>query len=326
MMNNIIWLWPWAWLLLPLPLLTYFLLPRHSKKNNTALLVPDLGPFAQLSDGASKASGSAVATALLAICWIALTTALARPQAIGEPLGLPLSGRDLMLCIDISGSMSETDLYQGDSRVTRIAIVKTVARDFIERRSADRIGLILFGSQAYVQTPITTDHKTVQNFLAEATIGLAGKNTAIGDALGLGVKRLRDREQDSKVLILLTDGANSAGIVSPIDAAKLAAQEGIRIYTVGIGTEQPERSLFGMPLPSRGGELDEESLKAIAEVSGGQYFRARNQRELQRIYQEIDRLEPSEIQADDFRRVSELFIWPLALSLVLFVAWVVRRV
>lgn len=326
MMSNITWLWPWAWILLPLPLLTYYLLPRRSDKNTNALLVPDLGPFTQLSDGASKAGGSAIATVLLAICWIALTTALARPQAIGEPLGLPLSGRDLMLCIDISGSMRETDLYQGDARVTRIAIVKTVARDFIERRSADRIGLILFGSQAYVQTPITTDHKTVQTFLEEATIGLAGKNTAIGDALGLGVKRLRDREQESKVLILLTDGANSAGIVSPIEAAKLAAQEGIRIYTVGIGTEQPERSLFGMPLPSRGGELDERSLKEIAEVSGGQYFRARNQQELQRIYREIDRLEPSEIQTDDFRRVNELFIWPLALSLLLFAIWVVRRV
>jgi Ca-activated chloride channel family protein len=326
MMGDITWLWPWAWILLPLPLLTYFLLPRRAKKNTNALLVPDLGPFAQLSDGASTASGGTIATVLLALCWIALTTALARPQAIGEPLGLPLSGRDLMLSIDISGSMRETDLYQGDTRVTRIAIVKTVARDFIERRSADRIGLILFGSQAYVQTPLTTDHKTVQTFLEEASIGLAGKNTAIGDALGLGVKRLRDREQESKVLILLTDGANSAGIVSPIEAAKLAAQEGIRIYTVGIGTEQQSRSLFGMPLPSRGSELDETSLQAIADISGGQYFRARNQQELQRIYREIDRLEPSEIPTDDFRRVNELFIWPLALSLVLFASWLVRRV
>jgi len=325
-MSDISWLWPWALVLLPLPMLVYFFHPNRYEKNTDALLVPDLGPFVPLSENTSSLSKGAVASILLVLSWIALTLALARPQSIGDPLDVPLSGRDLMLCIDISGSMGEEDLYQGNSRVTRMAIVKAVASDFIARRNADRVGLILFGSQAYVQTPLTTDHKTVQSFLEEASIGLAGRKTAIGDALGLGVKRLRDMEQESKVLILLTDGTNTAGVVQPSDAAQLAAQEGIRIYTIGIGSDRQRTNLFGMPIGGRRSDLDEASLKEIADVSGGQYFRARNQTELQRIYNEIDRLEPNELLVDDFRRVTELYIWPLAAALFLFVLYLLSSV
>ena len=325
-MSDISWLWPLAWLLLPLPIAVYFLHPKRFEKSSDALLVPDLGPFAQLVGSGNGVSRGSIAPILLALCWLGLTAALARPQSIGEPLSVPLSGRDLMLCIDISGSMGEQDLYQGNSRVTRMAIVKAVASDFIERRSADRVGLILFGSQAYVQTPLTTDHKTVLEFLEEATIGLAGRKTAIGDALGLGVKRLREREEKSKVLILLTDGANSAGVVTPTSAARLAAEEGIRVYSIGIGSEQQTTSIFGMPMGQRRNELDEASLQAIADISGGKYFRARNQRELQSIYEEIDRLEPNEIQTDDFRRVTELFVWPLAFALLAFLLYLLAGI
>ena len=325
-MSEISWLWPLAWLLLPLPILVYFLHPKRFEKNSDALLVPDLGPFVQLVGSGNGVSRGSIAPILLALCWLALTAALARPQAIGEPLSVPLSGRDLMLCIDISGSMGEQDLYQGSSRVTRMAVVKAVASDFIKRRSADRIGLILFGSQAYVQTPLTTDHKTVLEFLEEATIGLAGRKTAIGDALGLGVKRLREREQESKVLILLTDGANSAGVVTPTSAARLAAEEGIRVYSIGIGSDQQANSIFGIPMGQRRSELDEASLQAIADISGGKYFRARNQRELQSIYEEIDRLEPNEIPTDDFRRVNELFVWPLAIALLTFIVYLLTGI
>ncbi len=325
-MNDISWLWPLAWLLLPLPLVIYFLHPNRFEKKSDALLVPDLGPFVKLSGSGSRVSVGSASLILLSLCWFGLTAALARPQSIGEPLSVPLSGRDLMLCIDISGSMGEQDLYQGNSRVTRMAVVKTVASDFIERRSADRVGLILFGSQAYVQTPLTTDHKTVQEFLEEATIGLAGRKTAIGDALGLGVKRLRAREEESKVLILLTDGANSAGVVTPTSAARLAAEEGIRVYSIGIGSEQQSTSIFGMPIGGRRNELDEASLQAIADISGGKYFRARNKRELQKIYEEIDRLEPNEIQTDDFRRVTELFVWPLAFALLSFLLYLLSGI
>ena len=325
-MSNISWLWPLAWLLLPLPIVVYYLHPKRFEKTSDALLVPDLGPFVKLSGSGSGVSRGAIAPILLAFCWLALTAAMARPQSIGEPLSVPLSGRDLMLCIDISGSMGEQDLYQGNSRVTRMAIVKTVASDFIERRSADRVGLILFGSQAYVQTPLTTDHITVQKFLEEATIGLAGRKTAIGDAIGLGVKRLRERDEESKVLILLTDGANSAGVVTPANAARLAAEEAIRIYSIGIGSEQQSSGIFGIPMASRRSELDEASLRSIADISGGKYFRARNQRELQSIYREIDRLEPNEIQTDDFRRVTELFVWPLAFALLTFVVYLLTGI
>ena len=258
---------------------------------------------------------------LLVLAWTALVAATARPQGFGEPIRSPLEGRDLMLGIDISGSMRESDLYAGNRRATRMEVVRVVARDFVERRAGDRVGLIMFGSEAYVQTPLTTDHETVGHFLDEATVGLAGRSTAIGDAIGLAVKRLRERAVESRVLILLTDGANSAGVVEPLEAARLAADSGIRIHTIGIGAERSEGSALERMLGARRAELDETTLAEVADVTGGSYFRARDAAELERIYAEIDALEPSARDGDAFRPLIERHAWPLGAALLLSLAW-----
>jgi Ca-activated chloride channel family protein len=315
------WAWPLAFLTLPLPVLAYWLLPLSQQADHRALLVPDTGPYqlsAETVQGHSRSRW--IRVAVLCLAWIALVIATARPQTFGEPIGVPVSGRDLLLCIDISGSMRETDLYAGNNRATRMAVVKQVARDFVARRTGDRIGLVMFGSQAYVQTPLTYDHDTVQHFLSEATVGLAGRSTAIGDAIGLGVKRLRERPDASRVMILLTDGENSAGVVDPVEAARLAAQSNIRIHAIGVGSEQRE-SPFNLPFGTHRSELDERTLRAISDATGGQYFRARNQQELASIYSEIDRLEPTIQDGQSFRPLKELFAWPLAVALLLSLLW-----
>ena len=308
--------WPWALLALPLPLLVWWFAPPVSVASRRALVVPELKPYSALS-----ATGHAPPLRdwrwwLLSLIWLLMVAAACRPQWIGEPVTSIASGRDLMLCIDISGSMREQDLYADGQPRSRIDVVKQVAQEFVDRREGDRVGLIMFGSQAYVQTPLTFDHQTVRHFLAEAAVGLAGRSTAIGDAIGLGIKRLRDRPQQSRVLILLTDGANSAGVVEPLEAARVAAENEIRIHTIGVGAEAGgQRSLFGLRVQRS--ELDEQTLQAIANRTGGQYFRARDARELQSIYAAIDELEPIETDDEVFRPFIELFPWPMGSALLL---------
>jgi Ca-activated chloride channel family protein len=191
-----------------------------------------------------------------------------------------------------------------------------VAADFIEHRQGDRIGLILFGEQAYLQTPLTFDLKTVQTLLSEAVIGLAGQATAIGDAIGLAVKRLRQHKHSNKVLILLTDGANTAGTVSPLVAADLAAKENLKIYTIGIGADEMiVRDFFGSRRINPSADLDEATLKAIAKKTGGKYFRARDTDELRQIYKLLDKLEPVEKDLQHFRPRIALYPWPLGAAL-----------
>jgi len=283
-----------------------------------ALLVPSIDQWSDV-----QASALPVArwqTVLAALMWVFLLLAVARPQTFAEALDVPDSGRDLMMAVDISGSMREQDLYLSNRPVTRMAVVKAVGEDFIARRTGDRVGLILFGSQAYVQTPLTKDHKTVQFFLRDAVIGLAGTSTAIGDAIGLAVKRLRKREAKTRVLVLLTDGANAAG-VRPIDAAKQAAQNNVRIYTIGIGGAGSRNQ--GMRL--RRQELDERTLTAVATATGGRYFRARDTKELESIYADIEALEPTESVEEGYRPRSERFVWPLSLALLCSVLWAALR-
>jgi len=197
--NSIEWAWPWVFFLLPLPVLAYLLLPRATVVLQRALRVPDVTPYESLASGQAKTGRGIISALLLLLMWACLIFAAARPQSFGEPLGVPITGRDLMLCIDISGSMNETDLYSGNLPATRMSVVKNVAQDFVSRRAGDRIGLIMFGTKAYVQSPLTHDHESVQHFLSEARVGLAGRSTAIGDAIGLGVKRLRERPAEARV-------------------------------------------------------------------------------------------------------------------------------
>jgi len=307
--------WPYVFFLLPLPLIIFLLIPSYNDRQRRALLVPDLGTFRNLqAQGGSNAFSWMLL--LAGLVWVLSVIATARPQLLGEPISSKVSGRDLMLSIDISGSMRETDLFDGSRQLSRMDVVRRVGSDFISRRGGDRVGLIMFGSQAYVQTPLTFDHQTVQHFLGEAQIGLAGRSTAIGDSIGLGIKRLRDRPEQTRVLILLTDGANSAGVVQPIDAARVAAANQIRIHTIGVGSD-PRGAVVGMGFRGQRSELDEETLKEIATVTGGQYFRARNVRELEQIYSTIDEIEPVESDEEVFRPLRELFPWPLSLALLL---------
>lgn len=256
---------------------------------------------------------------LLVLAWLALVVALARPQQVGEVVQMPVTGRDLLLAVDISPSMEEQDMVLDQQSVTRLAAVKSVLRDFIEKRKGDRLGLLLFGTQPYIQAPLSFDRNTIATLMQEADIGMAGRATAIGDAIGLAVKRLRDRPQDQRVVILLTDGANTAGEVTPDKAADIAKAAGVRIYTVGIGAEAMIKQGFLGPQrvnPSR--DLDEDLLKRIASETGGDYFRARSLPELQSIYETINRLEPIELKGKRYRPVTELYVWPAGLALGLW--------
>jgi len=204
--------------------------------------------------------------------------------------------------------------------VNRLEATKYVAHEFIDKRVGDRVGLILFGRQAYLQTPLTFDRKTVNTLLLEAEIGLAGKETAIGDAIGLAIKRLKDKDKESRVLILLTDGENTAGEITPLKAAELAALNDLKIYTIGIGADEIiRRTFFGTQRINPSADLDEKTLTAIATKTGGRYFRARDTKGLQKIYALLNKLEPTEKESQHFRPISALYYWPLTGAFIIAV-------
>ncbi|MGE0385259.1 MAG: VWA domain-containing protein [Gammaproteobacteria bacterium] len=308
--------WPWVAALLPLPAAARAWLAPAPEP--VALRAPVAADFQSLAIARPR-PGTARWRLILAACaWLALIAAGMRPQWLGEALDLPVSGRDLVLAVDLSGSMETADFQLSGTAVDRLEAAKAVAADFIRRRTGDRIGLILFGRQAYVQAPLTFDRATVGTLLEESFIGMAGKETAIGDAIALAVKRAGAGERGRQVLILLTDGANTAGEIEPLQAAALAARAGLKIYTIGIGAEQISLpGLFGSRTVNPSADLDEAALRGIAQRTGGRYFRARDTAELERIYGLIDQLEPVAGQARQFRPRSELFFWPLAAALAL---------
>lgn len=310
--------WPWLALLMPLPLLVRRWFHPAPPAREAALRVPFLRDFIMAGNHAATAYRlPRWPLAVAAFAWLSLVLAGMRPEWLGELVDIPVSGRDLMLAVDLSGSMQEQDFILAGEEVDRLTATKHVAGEFIERRVGDRIGLILFGEQAYLQAPLTLDRETVHTLLEESVIGLAGKATAIGDAIGLAVKRLRERDKESRVLILLTDGANTAGAVDPLEAAEIAAREGLKIYTIGVGADEVlVRDLFGLRRINPSVELDEEALKSIAAATGGRYFRARDTEELQEIYRLLDRLEPAAGDPRRFRPRQVLFYIPLSLALL----------
>lgn len=317
--------WPWLILLAPLPWLLRLLLPA-ADSGEAALKVSFLGELEGLAGRRARANLPAWRQqAPFALLWLLLLTAAARPEWVGEPLPIPASGRDLLLAVDVSGSMAYADMRWQDEEVDRLTLVKHLLGDFIEGRQGDRVGLILFGSKAYLQAPLTFDRRTVRTWLDEAVIGIAGKNTAIGDAIGLSVKRLRQRPADSRVLVLVTDGANTGGEIEPLIAARLAAEEGIKIYPIGIGADPQQGGIAGLFGLNPGLDLDEPSLRAIAEVTGGEYFRARDSQELRAIEQQLDRLEPVAQQPTLARPAQALYAWPLSAALLLSVLLVGRE-
>lgn len=311
--------WLWSVCLLPLPWLLRRVLPAARVRREAALQVPfydDLSRFGGAPAGSVRKPK--VWRYLAVLLWFLLVLAAMRPQWLGEPVQMPLSGRDLMLGLDISGSMREQDFQVQGRVVSRLDAVKLVAKEFIRRRQGDRVGLILFGDNAYIQTPLTYDLQTVQHFLDESVVGLIGMSTAIGESIGLAIKRLRQRPQEARVFVLLTDGANTAGAVLPREAARFAAEQGVRIYTIGVGAEQVvARGVFGNRVINPSMALDEPLLQEVAQVTGGRYFRARNTGEMEEIYRQIDELEPTATDERSQRPLAELYVWPLALALAL---------
>ncbi|MGH8476907.1 MAG: vWA domain-containing protein [Methylococcales bacterium] len=310
--------WPWAFFLLPLPWLYRSMLPIAMGEASAALKVPFFYEFEQTRGYMRPPYFRRWQLFLAALIWCLLVASAAQPRWLGEPIQQSVSGRDLLLAVDLSGSMQERDFWIGNDPVDRLTATKSVAGQFIERRAGDRIGLILFGDQAYLQAPLTFDRETVAAFLDEAVIGLAGEKTAIGDAIGLAVKRLRKNPADQRVLVLITDGANTAGLVSPLKAAELAAREGLKIYTIGIGADEMIiRDFFGARRMNPSADLDEKTLSQIAEQTGGRYFRARDTRELEKIYALLDQLEAVEKEKQYYRPKTTLFHWPLGFALIL---------
>lgn len=313
--------WPWAFLLAPLAWLVWRFMPPATQEE-PSLRLPALDALRPVSTSVVSSGGKWNLRKLgVLLAWVCLLLAAAQPRWTGDPVSLPSSGRDLMLAVDISESMKMPDMVWNDENVDRLVATRNVVGEFVQNRLGDRLGLILFGTRAYVHVPLSFDRDTVRKLLGEAQIGMAGESTAIGDAIGLAVKRLRERPAESRVLILLTDGANTAGEIPPVQAAQLAADAGIRIYTIGIGAEQMTVSGFFSRRqinPSR--DLDEKTLQEIASLTGGGYFRARDSEELRDIYTLLDELEPVEQDAQTFRPIKALYYWPLALALLISVS------
>jgi Ca-activated chloride channel homolog len=250
-----------------------------------------------------------------------LIVALARPQEGHKSTEILSVGVDIMLALDTSGSMRALDFIEEEKRITRLTVVKGVVSKFIDKRPNDRIGMVVFGEQAYTQCPLTLDQDILQSFLNKLEIGMAGDSTAIGSAIGIAVKRLKDLESKSKVIILLTDGRNNAGALPPLQAAQTAKTFGIKIHTIGVGTKGKApflvNSVFGQRYVYQEVDIDETTLKEISQLTGGQYFRATDLESLKDIYRQIDEMEKSEVKVIDHSEYRELFYYFLVPGLLL---------
>jgi Ca-activated chloride channel family protein len=261
---------------------------------------------------------------LLYLLWLALVLALMRPQWLEPHTENRTAGYDLMLAVDTSRSMTALDFTLQGEQVSRMQVVKGVVSRFIKERTGDRVGLVIFGSRAYVLSPLTFDRDAVDKLLQELVPAIAGPATAMGDAIGLGVKKLRERPEGSRVLILVTDGKNEGGIIPPLKAAQLAKQEGIKIYTIGVGSNEKRVRMLDAEMRNyvwaEGLGFDEATLQEIARVTGGAYFRATDSAALEKIYQRIGELEKTEAQSRTLFIPRPLYPWPLGLALLCLLA------
>lgn len=314
--------YPWVFILLPLPWLVRRFISKAHSQSTSALKIPFYQQMQRalqnIGAGVSSGKRKIIYASVFYIIWGLLLIAGSGLQWLGQPVQLPRSGRDIMLAIDLSGSMRTPDMKINGKYLSRIAVVKQVASQFIARREGDRLGLILFGTHAYLQTPLTFDRKTVEQMLKDATVGIAGIQTAIGDGIGLAIKRLMKYPKDSRALVLMTDGGNNAGVVLPIAAAEQAKKLGIKIYTIGLGAKRMVvNGMFGPRVVNPSSDLDINSLKKIAQITGGKFFRAESGDALQAIYQELDKLEPVNADKVTLRPITALYPYPLTLALIL---------
>lgn len=302
--------YPWVFILTLMPLLMYWLAPSFRIKS-ASLQVPNLERAASITG--LKPRKSALITKknrwvsfFLLIIWFLLLTALSSPRLVGEPELKIKTSRNFLIVADISFSMANSDWVVEGKRVTRWEAVKRVMHDFIEKRTGDRMGLIFFGSSAYIQAPFTSDLPTVELLLEEADVGMAGQMTNIGKAIVKGIEMFDQDTIKTKVMLVLTDGVDSGTEILPLDAADLAKKDTIHIYTLGIGN--PENS---------GSDLDEETLKEISEMTDARYFRAMDTEQLSEIYDELDKLEPIEYEEETYIPTTLLYHYPLTLAIVM---------
>lgn len=312
-------LWPLAFFALPLPFLLRFFLKPADPGLSGALRVPFFKfLFSSLDGGASRENRNLWKLAFASLIWTLLITALARPAYVGPEVSLPAEGRDVMMAIDLSGSMDQQDFEVGGRVSTRLQVVKKTADTFIKNRKGDRVGLVLFSDRAYLQAPLTFDRNAVRELLDQAQVGLIGQQTAIGDAIAISLKRLKNRPENSRVLVLLTDGANNAGELDPLKSASIAKDLGIKIYTIGVGADlMTVNTALGRQFVNPSVDLDEGTLTKIAELTGGKYFKATNVDGLVTIYNEIDRLEPFAGDPVFIRPEVTLYYWPAGAALIL---------
>tara|TARA_R110002072_G_scaffold102349_2_gene225129 strand:+ start:9572 stop:10573 length:1002 start_codon:yes stop_codon:yes gene_type:complete len=303
---------PWALSLLALPLVMW-LLPAY-RESRDSVRVPFFDKLVALSEqrpdsGALILRRDRIQRFLVGFMWLCLVLAAAKPEWVGAPIEQQKSGRDLMIAVDLSGSMQTRDfvLPDGDT-VDRLQAVKEVLKELANQRVSDRLGLIVFGSAAYLQTPFTDDHVVWEQLLTETEIGMAGQSTVFGDAIGLAIKLFKESGSDNRVLIMLTDGNDTGSTVPPIDAAKVAKTYGIRIYTIAIGD------------PASAGEdaLDMDTINRVSQVTDGQSFQALDQTQLRRAYQAIAKLEPEIYETISFRPRQSLHWLPIAVALLLY--------
>jgi Ca-activated chloride channel family protein len=270
-----------------------------------------------------------VPLALRTATLVLLVLGAARPQLYNVSRDIRSPGVDIMLCLDTSGSMQALDFKLNDKPVTRLEAVKKVVSDFIKKREMDRIGLVVFGEEAFTQSPLTVDKGLLLTLVGRMEIGMAGDRTALGSALAIGGKRLKDLKAKSRILILLTDGRNNAGDVTPPEAAEAVHALGVKIYTIGVGGTGPApfrvKTFFGTRILHERVDLDEDTLKEIARIGGGQYFRAADSDRLSEIYALIDREEKTEVKIKEFFHFRELYPYVLIPALILLgVEWVLR--
>ncbi len=318
---------PWTLLFFPLPWLIWFLVPKISLKLPTALRVPFYQALSNIVESGKHHGVMQGKISLLFLIWFLLLFALAGPRWVGEPEPLTREGYDIILALDISGSMELSDMMMHGRPATRLSVVKRAAEQFVKQRNGDKIGLILFGSQAYLQTPLTYDRHSVLMRIEDATVGLAGKTTSIGDAIGLAVKRLENVPAKGRVIILLTDGVNNSGVLAPLKAAELAALDHIKVYTIGLGSDGNQNMgnglFFNMNMMA---DLDEDTLKEVAKITGGRYFRATDSQSLQSIYTLINQMETNKDEdALFFRPQQEYYFWFVAVAILLFFYWLSDR-
>jgi len=287
-------------------------LPTHHERK-AAVRVPFMQRLARLA-GLQPGSGVAVTRRpssqwlMLSLTWLLIVVAIARPQWLEEPIIKELPMRDLLVAVDLSGSMEAQDFTDKEgSTVDRLTAVKEVLDTFFARRDGDRAGLILFGSAAFVQVPFTADLEVVRELLKEAQIRMLGPRTMLGDAMGLAINLFERSEVDERVLIVLTDGNDTGSLVPPERAAEIARDNGVVVYTIAIGD------------PAAMGEqaLDEKTLENIAGITGGGYFHANDRQELEDIYTRLDELNPRQVETQSYRPLTELFEWPLAAGMLL---------